>query len=41
MYQVVIPVVTKKENADIEKRFVTPTDYKADEFNDLTSWITT
>jgi len=40
MYQAVIPIVTKKETADIEKRFAAPTDYDADEFNDLTSWIT-
>lgn len=39
MYQAVVPIVTKKEMADIEKRFATPTDYNADEFNDLTSWI--
>ncbi len=40
MYQAIIPVVTKKEMADIEKRFATPTDYSADEFDDLTSWVT-
>ncbi|MDP3150066.1 MAG: hypothetical protein Q8N83_13165 [Ignavibacteria bacterium] len=40
MYQAVIPVVTKKEMADIEKRFAHPDASNADEFNDLTSWIT-
>jgi hypothetical protein len=40
MYQAVIPVVTKKEMADIERRFATPDASNADEFNDLTSWIT-
>ena len=40
MYQAIIPVVTKKEMADIEKRFATADASNADEFNDLTSWIT-
>jgi len=40
MYQAVIPAVTKKEMADIEKRFATPDTSNADKFNDLTSWIT-
>lgn len=39
MYQAVIPIVTKKEMSDIEKRFATPADYNADDFDDLTSWI--
>ncbi|MCK9424939.1 MAG: hypothetical protein M0Q21_02745 [Ignavibacteriaceae bacterium] len=40
MYQAVIPVVTKKELADIEKRFTSPDNYHAVEFNDMTLWIT-
>jgi hypothetical protein len=40
MYQAVIPAVTKKEMADIEKRFAPPDASSANEFDDLTSWIT-
>lgn|GEM_PF-4111103 len=40
MYQAVIPVVTKKEMADIEKRFALPGASNTDEFDDMTSWIT-
>jgi len=40
MYQAVIPVVSKKELADIEKRFTPPDNYHLHDFKDMTSWIT-
>lgn len=39
LIQAIIPSVTKKELADIEKRYGKPTDYSEKELTDKTSWF--
>ncbi len=39
LYEVLIPYVSKKEQAEIELKFGHPANYEEDEFDDMTDWV--
>ena len=39
LYEILIPIVSKKEMQDIEKRYSTPSSYRESEFKDMTDWV--
>jgi hypothetical protein len=39
LYETLIPLVSKKEQKEIEKIHGSPADYNENEFTDLTDWV--